>query len=953
MLFRSIKGYLTARARNEESRYVGDLIARMQEEIRVGKPENKLDIVQQLIFLNLRGIDTTWADFCVLEVMSLDSYSAKRIAYTAAAQMWTSTSDVVLMATNRIQKDLTSIQPLLSSLVLTSLPPYLSLPLSQNIAHDVIALMSAAKPIVRQKAIMTFYHICLKYPDALRPGFTTLRSRLDDGDNSVMFAALSVMCELCAHNVQNFVGLIPKFHKMLESSSSNWVSLRLIHLLRMLSAIEPRLTKKLIGPFTTILETTSSITVLFECVKTIIEIPITNPILLVYATQRMQAFLEHEDNNLRYLCLSLFIKLIQIQPKLVAQNKELITKCLDSSDEQTRLLSLDLLAALANSKTIDGIVAKIYDHFKESNSQNFKDQLLTRVMSICSKDDYDLITDFDWYISIIMDFINEGGITCYDAVSEQIIDIATRVPDMRPRLVVEMSGLFENIVFKDANELLLVAAHIISEYSTDSEQFVHILSPLIVNTDERVQQSCINAAFKLYLKCQSANEIEEIEKLFISKLEVFESSSYPDIQDLALLTHSLISIIQNSRNGTAKQQFNELLCSESNEEFEPLERPSELDDPIEIFEESDDETDFNEQDVPLKVDVGNSIPANKDIVHKKPHKIRTQNQNAHKPTILKTKVDRPQVVVQKPKAKPAVLSNDLANVDLTEIIADDETKALPRPMPYNQNELMKQQEQISHKGKHKGHKSHNKSKANQAAPVPKPKPAAITGPKPHSRVQQIGENSSMLISATEFYCSNELSDVLDIDLSIQNQSLSLLTAIDISLPGVQNVKAISLPSYSNVINPGETITHKISLQVTDIVSPQKVKLLFVPTDSGAETLEANLRIFPSYFLIPGDQNDVDQALEKATYVEKLKPITQQKPNEILQCIINVLRSTVIKTGDAQARTLYSKTIQGHDVICILKIDLTSIFVELRTTDPKLSKALILEINMKLKFLFEN
>jgi hypothetical protein len=181
-----IQGYLGARAVGAEQNFVSELVNQMQEEMHTRGPEDKMDIVQQLIFLNLRGHDTTLADFWVLEVMTFDAYGAKRIAYTAASQMWNSTSPVVLMAINRIQRDLTSVHPLLSSLALSSVPPYLSLDLSRDIAADVISLMSAARPVVRQKAIIAFYHICLRYPDALRPGFTTLKQRLDDPDNSVV-----------------------------------------------------------------------------------------------------------------------------------------------------------------------------------------------------------------------------------------------------------------------------------------------------------------------------------------------------------------------------------------------------------------------------------------------------------------------------------------------------------------------------------------------------------------------------------------------------------------------------------------------------------------------------------------------------------------------------------------------------------------------------------------------
>lgn len=1001
----TIKTYLNARASSNEQNYVADLVARMQEEMHTGSPETKVDIVQQLIFLNLRGHDTTWADFCVLEVMSLDSFSAKRIAYTAASQMWTSTSDVVLMATNRIERDLTSIQPLLSSLVLTSLPPYLSLSLSQSIAHDVIALMSAAKPVVRQKAIMTFYHICLKYPDALRPGFTTLLSRLDDADNSVVFSALTVMSELCAHNVHNFVQLIPKLHKMLEASTSNWVTMRLIYIMRMLSNVEPRLPRKLIGPFTTILETTSSITVLFECVRTIIEIPITNTILLTYATNRMQSFLEHEDVNLRFLCLSLFIKLIEIQPKLVAQHKELITKCLDSSDESTRLLALDLLAALANSKTIDGIVAKMFDHFKQSKSVTFKNQIFSRVIEICSKNDYDLINDFDWYISTLMDFVQEGGFTCYNVLSDQLLDLALRVPDTRERLVDEMAGLFQNVAYKDATPLLLSASHIIAEYSTNTDMFEKVLFNLIAESDERVQESCIATAFKLYLKAESEEKMIELESIFDKQLPIFESSTIAEVQDAATMTKSLIEIIKKSREGPAVTQFREMLVPEFQEDFEPIERPAELDKPIEIFYDEEETT--NEPDSVTQSSLAEALVNSKDgadstkapVRRRKP--ARTQRQ-VPKPKILKISSEKNVGNIAKPPQqttkRPAVLSNELANIDLTQIIAEEEQQNLPRPMPYVQEQLMKNQQQQQNKksssshGRHHGHgHSHSKSRSSKSgkgnesdkkednknendskednknetssqgrsgrrhggdsssSKVQVSSSAApITGPKPYSRAQQLGENSCMTVQATEFHCSVEKPTTLDIDLSILNNSMNYLTAIDISVPSSSNVKAVSLPSYNQTISTGEKASHKISLEFQNILIPQKVRLIFVPTDSGAETLEASLLFFPSFFLIPGDPANIDTAIAAATYAQKLKPVTQAKPKDLLQCVVNVLRSTIIKGNDQQTRTLYSRTTLNHEVICSLKVDVSNVFIELKTSDQTLSKDLIREIELKIK-----
>lgn len=956
-----IRGYLTARTKNVEQQYIGDLVAKMNEEIKMNNLQQTAGILQQAIYLNLIGVDTKFAYIPAVNVMSMEAFSEKRMGYTAAEMFLTAkkdagvdrdADDAVLMATQRVQKDLTSIISLNVSIALTSVTSFLSAGLAHQIASDVIALMTAAKPVIRQKAIMTFYHVCLKYPDALRPGFVTLKSRLDDSDASVVFSALTIMSELCAHNVQNFVGLIPKFHKMLEQSTSNWVSLRLITILRMLSTIEPRLPKKLIGPFTTILETTTSITVLFECVRTIIDIPITNPILLTYATQRMQAFLEHQDTNLRFLCLTLFIKLIEIQPRLVAQHKELITQCLDSTDEPTRLLALDLLAALANSKTIDGIVAKMFDHFRNSKTVVFKDQLMRRVIQICSKNDYDLISDFDWYISVLMDFVEEGGFTCYTQLAEQYNDMASRVPACRPRLVKVMASLLDKIEYKDAIDLLMVAISIISEYAEDASQFDHLLQNSMLNTNERVQAYCIATAFKLYLKADSQSAFQELEKKFRTRLPFFANSRHAEVQDRATTTLALIDLLKQSQETDVFITIKDKLTAEKSEAFEPLEKPPDLDGYIDLFEEED--VDETEKDAITENDLLNSINPKKEKTtadgQQKPRmKLRHQKQGAKKPEIIKKNTEKA-AIAPKPKVTESIISAELAKVDLTEVIAEEEIAALPKPQPYQQSELYKNRppptaSKSSHSGRHHRHKHRGEKEAPPPPTVVTPPPTKPENlaPKPRTRIQKLGYNSAIDVKAIEFSCDPENPNKLEIEFALQNLSGTEISAIDVTLnDGTNDLPVLSV---SNPINYGETIYPKITIDVKNNVAPHKVRLIFIPKGAG-ETLETFLWIFPSFFLYPANPQSpevINQCDQQENWTAQL---LDAKPKDVLQCLINVLRAKII-SGDKTKMTLYSRSTAGLDVFCEIQIDMKNYVVNIKSQSESLTKVLIREIKMKL------
>jgi AP-3 complex subunit delta-1 len=144
----TVSEFIDVQYTDAEREFTSSLMRRLEQDFKKDKILTKCDCIQHLIFVDLLGQHTAWADFSVLEVMACDDYSAKRIAYTASDQLWTANSDVVLMATNRVQRDLTSSKPFVVSVVLSSIPPYLSLNLAQHIANDVIKLMTSSKDFV-------------------------------------------------------------------------------------------------------------------------------------------------------------------------------------------------------------------------------------------------------------------------------------------------------------------------------------------------------------------------------------------------------------------------------------------------------------------------------------------------------------------------------------------------------------------------------------------------------------------------------------------------------------------------------------------------------------------------------------------------------------------------------------------------------------------------------------
>lgn len=674
-LIDTVRGYFVARRDGKAEKYYADRVDIIKAGLISDDVNEISESVREVIFFDLIGYDTSFSEFGILELMSHNDFSAKLVGYTASTQIWKADSPVVLMATNRIQRDLTSTSFHYADFALSSFSRYLSPSLAKNLAPEVIALMSSTKTFVRQKAIITFYHVCLKYPEALKVGFSILRSCLSDDNKSIVFTTLTVMNEICSHNASIFINLIPKFYKMITSVTSNWILLRLISLLKKIALSEPRLPKKLAGPFQTVIETTSSVSVVFECVRAMLEIPIPDNKLFTIAVQKIEQYLTHPEPNLRFLCMQIFVELIKVEPNLVAGHKDLISGSLDSPDEATKLLALDLLVALANEENIDSIVGKFFIQFKKSTSLQFRNLILTKTIKLCASENYNLITDFDWYINVLFDFVEEGEFTCYDILATQFLDLVRRVPSTRDHLVESCTTIFSKPNFRDATELLLASSHIVAEYSKNSLPIKNVLQPVIANCTERVQASCVDTAFRLYLRASDEEEFSAMETLFDLRLPLFCSSTFPEVYGRAFSVQKIINILRKDHQSYTFRNIQKSLATEEDAIMkEDLKKPEGFDDPIPLFEEDKEEIEREKAAEVARITQEEMISDDEKIYGLKKSRRRKQDTTKEKVVIL----DADSLFAEKDKNSTTNKVNKFLESGLASVKIDDDEDDTPK-----------------------------------------------------------------------------------------------------------------------------------------------------------------------------------------------------------------------------------------------------------------------------------
>lgn len=250
--------------KDNEAKYIAQCMEEIKQELRQDNVNVKANAVAKLTYLQMCGYDISWAGFNIIEVMSSNRFTCKRIGYLAASQCFHPDSELLMLTTNMVRKDLSSTNQYDAGVALSGLSCFISGDLSRDLANDIMTLMSSTRPYLRMKAVLMMYKVFLRYPEALRPAFPKLKEKLEDPDPGVQSAAVNVICELARKNPKNYLSLAPIFFKLMTTSTNNWMLIKIIKLFGALTPLEPRLGKKLIEPLTNLIHSTSAMSLLYE-----------------------------------------------------------------------------------------------------------------------------------------------------------------------------------------------------------------------------------------------------------------------------------------------------------------------------------------------------------------------------------------------------------------------------------------------------------------------------------------------------------------------------------------------------------------------------------------------------------------------------------------------------------------------------------------------------------------
>uniref|UniRef100_A0A0W0GBD1 AP-3 complex subunit delta n=1 Tax=Moniliophthora roreri TaxID=221103 RepID=A0A0W0GBD1_MONRR len=584
--------------RKDEAKFIAKAIEEIRQEIRGDDMELKAGAVMKLTYLDMMGYDMSWASFHVVEVMSSPRIHLKSVGYLAAGQSFDQDTDVLMLTTNLLKKAYVSV-------TLNGISNIVTPDLARDLSPELIRMLNHSRPHIRKRAVIALFKAIQRYPEVLQHAVSRMKEKLEDPDPGVVAATANVLCELVRRNPEEYLTLAPALFHLMTTSSNNWMLIKIIKIFGALSPHEPRLVRKLQPPITELISTTPAISLLYECVHTCITGGMlqgsSGDSLARMCVSKLAAFIEDSDQNLKYIALLAMVKIVPTHPHLVAQYQDTIISSINDQDISIRMRALDLVSAMVDQSNLQSIVQQILSHLvtettttilptaaqslaqhavptspssnkphvSPSQSPAYRLILAQRILRMCSLDTYENVTNFEWYLSVLVDLAHVANVDVGAQIRDQLVDVVGRVRAARRYAVKLMHTLLnDDTILRNAqdegscSEVLWAAAWICGEYCselTDPQKLIPLLlREEISSLDPEIIVVYIQAAVKIFgfwaaeiaqrWSEEDLQEVKDIVGMIASRVGEFVSSPHIEVQERAANTVQLFNFIQTDLN---------------------------------------------------------------------------------------------------------------------------------------------------------------------------------------------------------------------------------------------------------------------------------------------------------------------------------------------------------------------------------------------------------------------
>ncbi|KAG5510867.1 hypothetical protein JKF63_06368 [Porcisia hertigi] len=569
--------------KEEEKRRVDEELAKIRTKFIHTSSMTTYDrkkYVCKLMFISMLGYPITFGHMEGLKLMSQESPSAKLIGYLSTSVLLNENSGLLMLTTHTVYRDLLSTSDLSRSLALSAVANTGSRDFVEVMHQGVLSLVldNTVNQHIRNKALLTMLHIYRKYPEIVDLDTTVAKAAefLLFPQDGVRMCAVTFLSGCISKETEHLYRDIPDklvqvlariiLEKQTEPGyvyygvPAPWLQAKLLRLLQYFplpSDVDQRdrmilVLRKVVKATDKVLKdaqtqqkqrgTQSRVSamnaVLFEVVSLCIQWDVGSKLILECVALISSFLTEKREANLRYIGLSLLARLSFVEvPGFnfhmhCRQYQQQIIVGLHDSDASIRKKALDVLVAMCNPSTADGIIKELLSYLPVAADPNFKMSLILSIALLSEK----YCQDYNMYVDIMLAVVSQAGDLCPPGIAHRVVQVVVNDPSVQKRAAIMVFQELRN-KSKVSEVMIRVAAFLLGEFgyqialnaeSSPMSQLTLLIQQLSFSS---VVTQCIiiSTFFKFYTLYDDVSVRDHIMRI----MQEYTNSPHPELQQRA------------------------------------------------------------------------------------------------------------------------------------------------------------------------------------------------------------------------------------------------------------------------------------------------------------------------------------------------------------------------------------------------------------------------------------
>ena len=515
--------------------------------------------------MSLMGYKTEFIQMTCLTLLASQNFTEKRLAYLGLCMLLNENSEILLLTSNIIKKDLSSNNQFIVSSALTAIGEIATPDMCRDNCMEVLKLLKSNNNYIKKKSCLALIKIMKNCPEFIDIIADNLYLIFEDQNHGVLISGLSLINEVFKYDkkyVKKYfkysINLMNIFNNLMNNSYSikydingvcdPFLQIKILETLCFFA----KYNKKDNNDFLNLLASIPSNTdtskkntgncILYELVRTTYSFETSSRVKNI-ASSILGNFLSSKDNNYKYLAMNSLIDISKIDVSSVQKHKNIILQFLNDSDIVIKRKSLDLIFIIVNTENIKQIVSESLKFMTIRNNDNFINELTTKMFYALEKYSPSLKYQIDTLLKMLClseDFVSEDIIW-------KISNLILKIKELQQYSTFKFFLSMKNNLYEGEESLFKVGLTILGELfkliinvnAIDEEgnnilisenDIIQLIEELnnLNNLNETTKELLMNTIFKLLGKVSKENE-EKLKNILIKETRSF----YCEVQERA------------------------------------------------------------------------------------------------------------------------------------------------------------------------------------------------------------------------------------------------------------------------------------------------------------------------------------------------------------------------------------------------------------------------------------